>query len=349
MLVKSRGVLMVGVLAVGSLFVCGAAETELKIYTWADYFDREVLARFEKAHHCRIVVDTFDSNEAMYEKLLAGSSGYDVVTPSTYQIQAMIDKKMVAPLDHGKLPHVSRNFDKVYAGCIFDPSFEYSVPYVVNYAGLVYRKDKVTGTVDSWRVYENPDYQGNLSILDDPRETIGIALLALGCSINTTNRAEIAKATALLLKWRANSVRFDNERYKSAVAGGDLAIGHGYFSDCLQIAIRDRGHITFVFPKEGFSISADEFVLAADSAKSDLAHAFIDFMYEEKNARDNMISVCATMPVAPAIRGLDKDLKDLICVDAAVLKRGEVIRDFDDKPEVRKMYSEAWDKVKAGK
>ena len=338
-----------GMFALGVLLGYGSTKTELHVYTWSDYFDAGVIARFERLHDCRVRVETFDSNEAMCEKLLAGSTGYDVITPSTYMIQTMINKKLIQALDIGKLPNVLKNIDKTYANCIFDPSFEYSVPYVVNYAGLAYRKDKVKPLPDSWRIFENTCYKGRMSILSDPRETIGAALLTLGYSVNSTSEAEIAKAVALLLKWRENLATFDNERYKSAVAGGEWYVGHGYFSDSVQIAVKDRDHVGFAFPKEGFTISADEFVIAAGSAKADLAHDFINFMYDAENAKSNIVSICATMPVAPALSTMDRDLKEVLCVSPDTLKRGEVIRDFSGKPEINKMYNEAWDKVKAGR
>ena len=346
---KLNKALLGGVFALGVLSSSGSVKTELRVYTWSDYFDASVLAQFERLHDCRVRIETFDSNEAMCAKLLAGSAGYDVITPSTYMIQAMIDKRLIQALDISKLPNVLKNIDKTYANCIFDPSFEYSVPYVVNYAGLAYRKDRLKEPPASWRIFEDVRYRGQMSILDDPRETIGIALLTLGHSVNSTSAAEIDKAVNLLLTWRANVAKFDNERYKSAVAGGEWAVGHGYFSDSIQIVMKDREHVGFVLPQEGFTISADEFVVAAGSSKADLAHAFINFMYSAESAKANMASICATMPVAPALAALEPALKEVLCLSSDTLKRGEVIRGFEGKPEARKLYGAAWKRVNGGK
>ena len=123
-------------LALGVLAGCSPSKPELHIYTWSDYIAKEVIAAFEQKNDCRVVVDTFDSNEAMFAKLKAGSTGYDIIMPSSYQIPLMSRNGMIRELDHAKLPNVRKNFDASYATCILDPSFKYSVPYAVTYTGL---------------------------------------------------------------------------------------------------------------------------------------------------------------------------------------------------------------------
>ena len=139
----------------GILTGCGPAKEELHVYTWSDYIAADVIKQFEEANNCKVVVDTFDSNEAMYAKLQAGSTGYDIIMPTSYQIPLMVKNKMIQALDHAKLPNVRKNFDKGYTSSTIDPSFAYGVPYAVTYTGLAYRKDKVgNAPVDSWKVFE---------------------------------------------------------------------------------------------------------------------------------------------------------------------------------------------------
>ncbi len=346
---KNVKTLIGAALALGILAGCGPSKPELHIYTWSDYVDEDVKSKFEEENNCKVVIDTFDSNEAMYAKLQAGSTGYDIITPSSYQIPLMAKNKMIIPLDHSKIPNVKKNFDAAFANSILDPSFTYNAPYMVTYTGIAYRKDKIAKDVpvDSWKIYETAALKGRMSLLSDMRETIGAALKSLGYSLNSEKKEELDKAVEVVLKWKKNIAKFDNEQYKTAVAAGEWFVGHGYSSDVTQIMLEDD-KVGFSLPKEGFTIAFDEMVIAADAPQKELAHKFIDFMYRPEMAKANMESVCAPMPVKAALEALKPELKALIVKDADTIKRGEVLRDFDDKPEVRRMYIEAWDKIKAG-
>ena len=334
----------------------GGAGGELHLYNWSDYIAPDVIAGFEKAMGVKVVVDTFDSNEAMYAKLKAGGTGYDVLFPSSYQIATMAREKMILALDHSKLPNVKANFAKEFAGQILDPEFKYSVPYVVTYTGFAYRKDKVPegADVNSWSVLSNPALAGRVTLLDDIREVIGAGLMSLGHSINSTDPAEIDAAVAQVLKWRANVRKFDAESYKTEVADGSSWLGHGYSSDTTQIIVGDedegmepRDDIGFALPKEGFTIAFDEMVVAADSKRVDLAYAFINYIYVPEVAAANMDFVCGASPVAGGIALLDEDYRNLIVPGAEVLKAGQVLKGFDDRPEVMELYNKAWDRIKA--
>ena len=335
-------------LALGVAFGCGPAKPELHIYTWSDYIAESVIARFEKENGCRVVVDTFDSNEAMFAKLKAGSTGYDVITPTSYQIPVMVKNGMLQKLDHSKLPNVKKNFDAQYGNSTLEPAFTYNVPYAVTYTGFAYRKDKVgNAPVDSWKVFETEALKGRMSLLADMRETLGGALKSLGYSLNSTKKEEIDAAAKRVIEWKKNIAKFDNEQYKTAVASAEWFVGHGYSSDAIQIMLDDE-NIGFSLPKEGFTVACDEMVIASDSKQVELAHKFINFCYDPDVAAENMNDVCSLMPVGPAFSKVDEKLRKLVLLDGDTLKRGEVLRDFDDQPEVRKMYIEAWDRVKAG-
>ena len=344
---KNTNILAGVALACGVLAGCGPAKEELHIYTWSDYIAQDVIKQFEAKTGCRVIVDTFDSNEAMYAKLKAGSTGYDIIMPSSYQIQLMARNKMIQKLDHAKLPNVRANFDKNYASSILDPTFAYSVPYAVTYTGFAYRKDKVgDAPIDSWRVFETAALKGRMSLMGDMRETIGGALKFLGYSLNSDNPAEIDKAVDVVVGWKRNIAKFDNEQYKSAVASGEWFVGHGYSSDTIQIMLDDE-KVGFSLPKEGYTIAFDEMVVAADSTHVDLAHAFIDFCYDPDVAAANMTEVCAPMPVAPAFAKLDEKLRKLVVLDAETLQRGEVLKGFDEGSATHQLYVKAWDKIKA--
>ena len=328
---------------------------ELHIYTWSDYLAPELIMGFEKALGVRVVVDTFDSNEAMYAKLKAGGTGYDLMTPSAYQIPQMAREGMIDKIDHSKCPNVKKNFDPSFVNQVVDPEFVYSVPYSVTYTGFMYDKSKIPEGVDveSWKILENPAMKGRVTLLDDIREVIGGGLMALGYSINSTNPAEIDAAVTEALKWRHNARKFDAESYKTEVAAGSIWIGHGYSTDAAQVIVGDeeegmepRDDIGFALPKEGFTISFDEMVIAKDAKRKDLAYAFINFIYEGEAAKANMEYLCGPNPVKPGIDLLDEETRNIVLLDPEVLKRGQILKSIDD-PKVMELYNKAWDRIKA--
>ncbi len=343
---------------VAGLFAgCAPSKPELHIYTWTDYISPAVIEKFEKQFNCKVVVDTFDSNESMYAKLKAGATGYDLITPSSYQIGLMSKENMIDKLDHSKIPNVKKNFDKRFAQQILDPSFTYSVPYAVTYTGFCYIKDKIPAGADvnSWSILGNEALKGRISLMDDHREVIGAGLMALGYSINSENAEEIDKAVEQVLKWKSNVRKFDSESYKTEVASGAITLGHGYSTDVTQLIVGDedegtkpRRDIGFALPKEGFTIAFDEMVVASASKQKDLAYAFMNFIYEAEVAKENMEYICGPNPVAPAIAALDEDYRNIIILDDATLKRGQLMKGFND-PKVVELYNKAWDRIKAGK
>jgi spermidine/putrescine transport system substrate-binding protein len=221
---------------------------------------------------------------------------------------------------------------------------------MVTYTGLIYRKDKLPKNMsaNTWSVLDNPALDGRASLLDDMRETIGAALKSLDYSLNTERKEELDKAVEVVLKWRKNAPKLDNAQYKDSVASGEWLIGHGYSSDAAQMMRKDP-NIGFALPKEGFTIAFDEMVIPADAPQPELAHKFINFMYTPEAARANIEGVCAPMPVKGAIESLEPRLRSLVEVDADTFRRGETLRNIEDRPAVREMYLKAWERIKSGK
>lgn len=324
---------------------------ELHVYTWSDYISPDVIESFEKANNCRVVVDTFDSNETMYAKLKAGGTGYDIIMPSSYLVGLMADEGLIVRLDHAKMPNVKRNFDPAFASQILDPSLAYNVPYAVTYTGFLYMKDKIPEGADvaSWTILENPALRGKVTLLDDIREVIGAGLMSLGYSLNSVDPAEIDAAVAQVLKWRANIRKFDAESYKTEVPSGATWVGHGYSTDSAQVILGDedegipaREDIGFALPKEGFSIAFDEMVLSASAPNPDLAYRFMDYLYDGEVAKENMEYIMGPCPVKPGIDALDADYRAQIVLDPETAARGQVIAPVD-----LALYNRAWDKIKA--
>src|SRR6188768_3769382 len=164
-------------------FPAFAADT-LHVYTWADYVNPDLVKRFGKEHGCKVVIDTFDSNEAMFAKLKAGATGYDLVFPTSYMVKVMNDQGMLLPLDHALLKN-AKNVDPEVLAKVYDKKMEHSVPYTLGYAVFAYRKDKVKNVEASWSVFARGDLKKRMTIFDDMHETLGAALKSLGYSLNS--------------------------------------------------------------------------------------------------------------------------------------------------------------------
>jgi spermidine/putrescine transport system substrate-binding protein len=316
----------------------------LHVYTWADYIAPEVVQRFEQANGCKVVIDTFDSNESMYAKLKAGASGYDVVTPSSYFVAIMAQQGMLQDLDHAKLPNLA-NVDPSYLKIALDPGMAHSVPYMLTNTGIAYLKDKVKNVEPTWAIFDRADLKGRMTMLNDMRETIGAALKYLGYSLNTVDDRQLEQARDVVIGWKHNLAKFENEQYKSGIASGEFLLVHGYSGDLLS-AQTENPQVTFVAPKEGLSISCDDLVILKGAAATDLAYKFINFLHEPDVAVANSQVVMYLCPNTGAYAKLPASFMDnpAVKLDPAVQAKCEVIRDLGSD---NAKYAKIWDQIKA--
>ena len=340
-IVRKLAVLALAGLAAGC---AKPAPKTLHVYTWADYIAPEVVQRFEKENGCKVVIDTFDSNESMYAKLKAGASGYDVVTPSSYFVAIMAQQGMLLDLDRAKLPNLA-NVDAAYLKIALDPEMKHSVPYMLTNTGFAYLKDKVTGVEPTWAVFDRADLKGRMTMLNDMRETIGAALKFLGYSLNTTDDRELERARDVVIRWKRNLAKFENEQYKSGIASGEFLVVHGYSGDLLS-ARDENPEVTFLAPREGLSISCDDLVVLKDAAAVELAHKFIDFLHEPDVAVANSQAINYLCPNSAAYAKLPAAFLEDPAVKLApeVQAKCEVIRDLGSD---NAKYAKIWDEIKA--
>ncbi len=323
---------------------CGPAKPTLNVYMWSDYIDLDLVREFEKQNNCKVVIDIFDSNEFMYSKLKAGGTGYDVILPTSYMARVMFEQNMLEKLDHSKLPNLKFVNQKVLADLAIDKKMEYSVPYMLGYTCIAYNKDKVGKLPESWDVFSNAKYAGKMTMLNDHRETIGAALFFLGKSMNDTNDADLAKAKEILLKWKKNLAKFDNELYKVGIQSGEFLVVQGYSGDLFQV-LAESPNLTYMCPKEGISMSCDDWVIPATAKNKELAYKFIDFVCEPKNAAKNMEFTCYSAPIPEARKYVSEENKNHpgMFIPDDLYRRGELIRDLGAD---NAKFNELWDVVK---
>lgn len=325
-----------------SMMPLAAAET-LHVYTWADYVSPEVVEKFEDKHNCRVVIDTFDSNEAMFAKLKAGAAGYDVIYPTSYMIEVMDAEGMLLDFDAAQLPNL-KFVDPSVLEKIHDRKMKRSVPYTVGYAITACRKDKAP-LIASWTVFENASLAGRMTLLDDMRETIGAALKSLGYSINTREDKQLEEAQEVLLKWKKNIAKFDNEGYKAGLDSGEFLLVHGYSGDLFQV-MQENDKVALLIPKEGVTMSCDEMVIPKTAKQISLAHAWINFLLDPAISAENMEWMGYLCPNTEALKKVSPEFlhNPAVTIPDDIKAKSEVIQDLGN--DLAK-YTKVWDVVKS--
>jgi len=338
-------------LAAASLPACksgdsaaGPGESKtLTVFTWADYLSDEAKEGFEQAHHCTVVVDTFDSNEAMLAKLESGATGYDLLMPSSYAVQALKRKDLLLPLDHTRIPNL-RNLDADYLVRALDPGMAVSVPYLMAPTCLAYLASKVKDPEESWTLLDRPELKGRVTLLDDMREVLGAALKLLGHSVNSTDPAHLAAARDVAIRWKAQLAKFENEQYKTGLASGEFHLVQGYAGDLIQ-AGEENEDIRIFIPKEGTTFTCDDLCIPRGARESDLAHAFINHLCDAEVAAENMQWTGYRAPNSAAYPHLSEDFRGspLLFPPAGLFAKCEAIGDLGDQLG---RWTAEWDRVK---
>jgi len=325
---------------------CGKTKPLLHIYTWADYFKPDLVARFERENGCRVIIDTYDSNETMYAKIKAGAGGYDLLTPTSYMVSLMNSQGMVRKLDHGLLPNLV-HIDPEYLTLAIDKTMDHSVPYMIVNTVIAYLGSRVKDFEPSWAMFDRSDLKGRMTMLNDMRETIGAGLKFLGYSLNTTEESELAAAKEVVLRWKKNIAKYENEQYKTGVASGEFLLVQGYSGDILQVQ-QENPDVLFAVPREGTTISVDDLIIPEGAKEIGLAHAFINFLHGPGVAAENIAFLKYLCPNQDAYALLSEDLRNNpgIFLDPEIRAKSEIIADLG---ESLTLYIKTWDEIKAAK
>jgi spermidine/putrescine transport system substrate-binding protein len=319
----------------------------LRIFTWSDYLKPELLERFEQENGCRIVVETYDSNEALYDSLVARDrEPFDLLFPSSYMVKILRKQGMLLPLNHDWIPN-RRNVDPSYLEQGFDPRMRFSVPYAVTVTSLGYLAQEVPDFQPSWKVFDRPDLRGSMTLLADVRETIGAALKSLGYSLNSTNDQELAAAKEVVLRWKRNAAGFENEGYKDELAAGAIRLAHGYSGD-LMLAQAENEDVRIAVPEEGSALSFDDMAIPADAREILLAHKFIDFILDPRVAAEMTEYICYLCPNEVSYQYLSAEIRTnpILFPPPEVVERLEMIADLGP---ANAKYAKLWEEIQAGK
>ena len=321
----------------------------LKLYLPGEYLGENVISDFEKQYGVRVIVENFDSNEMMYTKLMAGDR-YDVIIPSDYMIERLMNEDFLQPLDKSMIPNMENMSDAVL-GMSYDPDNTYSIPYFWGSVGLVYNHENVDPAViesEGWEVLRNTDYAGHIYIYDSERDSFMMAFKALGYSMNTEDPNEINDAYEWLLQMNNTMSPVTDEVIDGMMNGyKDIAV---VYSGDAAVVLDENEDMSFYMPSQGTNIWCDAMVIPQNAENPKLAHEFINYMLTYEAAFDNTETVGYTSPNAEVFEEMTSS-EDLYADNAAYLPRSGYDKDemFHDNQTLMRELSKLWIKVKAAK
>ena len=320
----------------------------LHVYNWGEYTGENLLNDFEAKTGAKVVMENFDSNEQMYIKVANGEA-YDVLVPSDYMIQRLIQEGYLQKLDKTKLDCMDKLCEDV-VGLPYDPNNEYSIPYFWGTVGIVYDKNQVDIAdleQEGFDIFRDPKYRGNIYLYDSERDSFMMALKALGYSMNTSSEEELQEA----YEWLVNCVQtmkpeIVTDEIIDNMAQGRKALGLIYSGDAAYV-MAENEDMGYYLPESGTNLWSDAMVIPANAKNPELAHEFINFVSDYEGAYDNSSFVGYTSANQEVMDTLYGEGGEYEGIDAYMPRSGypkdEV---FEYNEDTRKTIANLWSKVK---
>ena len=343
---KCLGLGLVAVLAC-SMVGCGSKATngEIVVYNWGEYIDPEVNRMFTDETGIKVVYSEYANNEEMYAKVEQGNVSYDVIVPSDYMIEKMINNNLLAPLDFNQIPNYS-NVDEEFKHLQFDPNDEYSVPYMWGTVGIVYNKKMVNEPVDSWDILWDDKYKDQIFMYDSERDSIMVALKKLGYSMNTRNLDELEQAKELLIEQAPLVLSYVGDEGKNKMVNEEAALMVAYAGDAM-VMLEENEDLDFVIPKEGSNYFVDSLVVPANASNKEGAYAYINFLCRPDIAAMNAEYIKYSTPISAARELLPDEMKNSkVAYPSKDILGAANMEMFNDPSDIISEYSNIWTQVK---
>lgn len=337
-------VLIALVLLTAGLSACTRDKPTIYVYNWGDYIDESVLEEFEKETGIKVVYDTYATNEDMYVKIKSGGSAYDVIFPSDYMLTRMVEEDMVQKIDLTKIPN-HKHIEQRFMGLDYDPNNEYSLPYYWGTVGILYNTTMVDDEVDSWDILWDPKYEKEILMLDSQRDSIGVALLKLGYSINTLDPDELAEAGELLKEQKPLVLAYVVDEGQDKMIAGEAALAVVWSGEA-TVARMENPDLAFAIPEEGTNLWFDVMAIPKNANNPEGAMAFINFMHDPEIAFRNADYTGYAIPNGTARAMIPAEISQdrSIYPDEEDLVNSEI---FVNLGQTLSIYDRIWTEVKA--
>ena len=296
-------------MVLGLLSGCGsdASANVLNVYNWGEYIDTDLLDRFEQETGIKVIYNTFDSNENLYSRIQTTS--YDVIIPSDYAISRFIDEDMLRPLNFDNIPNM-KYIDEKYTHLDFDPEQKYSVPYTWGVVGIVYNTKYVDeADTGSWDLLWNPKYANRTAMFNNSRDALGIALMYLGCSLNTTDRDELRQAADLIIAGKPVYQGIWMDQILEKLPAEEIVAAPYYNGDAVTM-IDENPDLAFYVPKEGTNLFVDAMCIPKNAKNVEGAEKFINFMCSTEAAMANWEYIGYSSPHTGVYEQLDEETRN---------------------------------------
>ena len=368
---RALSIIVVSLLAVAGVYAPAWTQTRsLNVYNWSDYVEPTVIEAFTKETGIKVRYDTFDANETLETKLLAGKSGYDVVVPTAYFLERQIKAGVFQKLDKSKLKNLGNVWPEIATRlATYDPGNQYAVNYMWGTTGIGYNVKKargvlkIDGSVDaamsSWDIVFKPENLAKFKdcgvhMLDSADDIMPAALHYLGLDPNTTQQADLEKAADLVSKVRPSVRKFNSSEYLNALASGEICLIVGWSGDIKQAqkrAAEAKGGIEvgYAIPKGGAQMFFDNFAIPKDAKNAAEAHAFIDYMLRPDVAAKNSNFLGYANGNVASQPLLDRAVFEdrTVYPDAETMKGLYIITAHDQKTQ--RLMNRLWTKIKTGR
>jgi spermidine/putrescine transport system substrate-binding protein len=323
---------------------------KIYLYTWVEYIDPDIKDKFKEECGVEVVETNFDSNETLLATLQAGGADYDIIVPSDYMVQIMIDEGMLMPLDYSIVSNI-KNMDKLNVNQYFDPEQKYTVPWFWGTSGFAVDTNVVTDVTDSWSMMFDPNspYCGKISMLDDQRETLGAALMYLGYSINDTDPAHLEEAKNLLIEQSKCVKAYDSQTNDDLIISGETVLAHMWTGDATLAGDPEAGGregISYVIPKEGCTIWQDNMAIPVGAPNAYTAMIFMNYTQFPDIAAQNAEWVGYPSPNEAARDLIDPEM----LADPGIYPPEEVaahLQWIEDVGDALELYDRIWTEFKA--
>jgi putrescine transport system substrate-binding protein len=353
--------------AVGMTAAVPAAGQErvVNVYNWSDYINPQVLEQFTKQTGIKVQYDTFDANETLETKLLAGKSGYDVVVPTAYFLQRQVMAGVFQKLDKSKLPNLVNVWPEIANRlAAYDPGNQYGVNYMWGTTGIGYNVKAVrerfgpNAKVDSWDIVFKPENlakfkECGVHMLDSADDILPAALHYLGLDPISTKPEDLDRAEQLMQKIRPSVRKFHSSEYLNALASGEICLVVGWSGDIKQaknraIEAKNDIEIGYAIPKEGAQMWFDNFAIPKDAPNPAEALAFINFMLDPQVAAKNSDAISYANGNLASQKFIDKKvLNDPgVYPDAATMAKLYIVRARN--PRAQRLINRIWTRIKSG-
>ena len=318
------------------------------VYNWGEYLDPEVLTMFEEETGIDVVYEEFETNEILYPKISSGAIAYDVICPSDYMIQRMIENDLLAEINFDNIPNV-KNIGKDYMeqSRKFDPENKYSVPYCWGTVGILYNKTMVDEPITSWSVLWDEKYKDNILMQDSVRDAFGVTLKYLGYSLNSTDLDELTEARDLLIKQKPLVQAYVIDQVRDKMIGNEAAIGVIYSGEAIYTQM-ENPDLEYVIPEEGSNIWIDSWVIPKNADNKENAEKFINFLCRPEIALMNFEYITYSTPNSEARKLIEDEAIRNSEIAFPDLSKYDNLETFQYLgTEADQTYGELWNQVKS--